>query len=630
MEPGEFSAKWYGKKGGAERANFHQFVNDFCHALALPVPDAAEGGVLGEYQFEGPVPGGSFRSLKASGFIDLYKQGCFILEAKQSYLRDGQAEPARIEGSGYDRLMRDAYAQARNYAAYLPAERPMVPFLIVADIGRAFEVYFDYAGNGRGFDPFPDPQSYRITLDQLDDPKFVKRLRAIWTDPASIDPRRLSADVSRRVALQLADVSSALERRVRDHPEQVQEASLFLMRILFCMFAEDVGLLPKDKFKGFLESSLDDDALFKRGLADLWQNMGQHHRSDRWSYAVSDTVRYFNGGLFKRADVFTLIKSDRELLLQAAKANWANVEPAIFGTLLEAALKGERDKLGAHYTPRPYVERLVRATFIDELEAEWAGIEEAARSQSAEEALSQAAAFHGKLANLKILDPACGTGNFLYVSMELLLRLELRLVMLIHDLDGSEPLRIGPHQFFGLELNTRAAKITEMVLWIGWLRNRIANDSGAIPDPVLETLATINLGKLDCFDSVVRHTLISAPESDRFLLGEPDSVDPGPPDWPEADYIVGNPPFSGGKDLRSDLGDAYAEALWRANPDVGRSADLVMHFWNRAADILTRPGTRLKRFGFVTTNSITQEFSRRVIAARLEALSVVMAIPDHP
>ena len=526
MEPGDFIAKWFGKKGGAERANFHQFVNDFCNALALPVPDAAEGGVLGEYQFEGPVPGGSFRSLKASGFIDLYKQGCFILEAKQSYLRDGQAEPARIEGSGYDRLMRDAYAQARNYAAYLPADRPMVPFLIVADIGRAFEVYFDYAGNGRGFDPFPDPQSYRITLDQLDDPDIVKRLRAVWTDPTSIDPRRLSAEVSRRVALQLADVSSALERRVRANPEQVQEASLFLMRILFCMFAEDVGLLPKDKFKGFLESSLDDDALFKRGLADLWENMGQHNRVDRWSYAVSETVRYFNGGLFKSAEVFTLIRSDRELLLDAAKANWANVEPAIFGTLLEAALKGERDKLGAHYTPRPYVERLVRATFIDELEAEWAGIEAAARDLSADEALAQAAAFHDKLGNLKILDPACGTGNFLYVSMELLLRLELRLVKLIHDLGGTEPLRIGPHQFFGLELNTRAAKITELVLWIGWLRNRIANDPDAIPDPVLATLATINLGMLDCFDSVVRHALIEVPETGRFLLGEPDSADP--------------------------------------------------------------------------------------------------------
>ena len=122
----------------------------------------------------------------------------------------------------------------------------------------------------------------------------------------------------------------------------------------------------------------------------------------------------------------------------------------------------------------------------------------------------------------------------------------------------------------------------------GWLRNRIATDPDAIDDRVLGALTTINQDDLDCFDSVVRRTVIAAPETGRRILSEPDAAHPGPPEWPEADYIVGNPPFTGGKDIRADLGDAYAEALWAANPDVGRSADLVMYFWNRAAAILTR------------------------------------------
>ena len=311
---------------------------------------------------------------------------------------------------------------------------------------------------------------------------------------------------------------------------------------------------------------------------------------------------------------------------------WTNVEPAIFGTMLEKALGAERDKLGAHYTPRKYVEFLVRKTFIDDLEGEWSAIEEQALNESAVSVIAQAIAFHDRLASLKILDPACGTGNFLYVAMELMLNLEARLIRLVRDLGGSASQRIDPRQFFGLELNTGAAKISELVLWIGWLRKRMADPDSGIPDPVLATLDTINLGYLDRFDSVVRHRIetvaVEGTSVTHSYLGDVDSADPGPPDWPEADYIVGNPPFTGGKDLRAELDNV--EALWAANPDVGRSADLVMYWWNHAARILTTPGTRLKRFGLVTTNSITQEFSRRVIAGHLGEVSILVAVPDHP
>ncbi len=633
MDAGDFIATWQGNAGGRERSNFPVFIGGLCEVLGVDPPRGpAEKGKLGVYEYEAPIRNASVRVAKQSGqtgFADLYKKGHFLLEAKQSYLKEGQSEPVRSDGSSYDQLMRGAYLQAHNYAANIDSDHPNVPFLIVCDIGRAFEVYFDWAGNGRGFEPFPDTQSYRITLDQLADENIRARLKGIWTNPDAIDPRRVAADVTRAVAVRLALVSESLEGKIRrntdltqsQRAEETQAAALFLMRILFCMFAEDVKLLPEKSFQNFLEASLENERGFERGLADLWTNMGQANRADRYAYAVETAVPYFNGGLFRDHRTFPLITGDRNLLLEASKAVWTNVEPAIFGTMLEKALGAERDKLGAHYTPRKYVEFLVRKTFIDDLEDEWAAIEELAQSDAASAVIAQAEEFHDKLAGLKILDPACGTGNFLYVSMELMLNIEARLIRLVRDLGGAASQRIDPRQFFGLELNTGAAKITELVLWIGWLRKRMADPGSGVPDPVLATLETINLGFLDRFDSVVRHKIetVTVEGSDRtqFYLGDVDSGNPGVPDWPEADYIVGNPPFIGAKYLRENLGDDYAEALWAANPDVGRSADLVMYWWNHAARILTTPGTRLKRFGLVTTNSITQEFSRRVIAGYL-------------
>lgn len=641
MEVGEFIEKWRGAKGGAERANYQEFLRNFMVALNLPsnlVP--AEAGVTGSYQFDAPIPRGALSG--ATGFADLYKRGHFILEAKQSLLKEGEIEPEFVEGNRYDRLMRGAYKQARNYAVNLPGDHPSAPFLIVCDVGRAFELYFDWNDNGRGYEPYPDAQNNRISIDQLREKKVQDLFRGIWTDISSVDPRKISADVSRIVASHLADVSDHLEGKIRrddslspaQRAEQTQEASLFLMRILFCMFAEDVGLLPQGKFTAFLERTLDNDELFRRQLEGLWINMGQAHRPDRFADAVEAVVPYFNGGLFKRATVFPLITSDREILLLAAKAQWTNVEPAIFGTMLEKALGADRDKLGAHYTPRKYVEFLVRHTFIDDLEAEWTAIEDAAQSDATGSVVERAKSFHDKLASLKILDPACGTGNFLYVSMELMLNIEGKLIRLIRELGGTVKQRVDPRQFLGLELNTGAAKITELVLWIGWLRKRMADPDREIPNPVLATLDTVNFGQLDRFDSVVRRhietVLVEGADMAQIYLGEPDVENPGTPDWPDADYIVGNPPFTGGKDLKSELGEDYQKALWAANDDVGHSADLVMYWWNKAAKILTAPDTRLKRFGFVSTNSITQEFSRRVIAQHLDKLSLILAVPDHP
>ncbi len=672
MSVDAFIARWSNLPGGAERANFQGFVYELVEALGLDRPDPAQGGVLGAYQFDGPIANASFRSTNAKGFADLYKRGSFVMEAKQSYLPpkdqrqpeifDGaDVIPLAPSGAAYDKLMIRAQGQAKNYAVNLPADHPSAPFLIVCDIGRAFEIYFDFAGNGRGYGFFPDKQSYRIPLSKLRNADTQALFRDIWNDPRARDPKLKSAEVTRDVSQRLAEVSKALEMSNRfrartlaatgQESAEVEESALFLMRILFCMFAEDIGLLPENSFKDFLADSVEDDRYFEAGLTELWAAMGQPHRGDRFSMAVRGQVRYFNGGLFENNRVFALTNADKGELLAAARRQWRDVEPAIFGTLLEQALTdSERAKLGAHYTPRAYVERLVEATIMDVLNAEWSDVQDrvTAPEVDADSARHIVHDFHDRLAALRILDPACGTGNFLYVAMEALEQLEAQVIEVRQQLGDPGEARVGPHQFFGLEKNPRAAKIAELVLWIGWLRFRIRNDPDSITDPVLARGANINFGRPGGYDAVL--------DEETGLV----------PDWPDADFIVGNPPFIGkGEPQRKALGMIYLEAMWRANPRVPKSADFVMQWWDRAAHTLVAKDTPLRRFGFVTTNSITQEFSRRVIAGYLKreegsgtpdrprgdgegeeasstssprppsrgpasSLSLVFAIPDHP
>ena len=389
------------------------------------------------------------------------------------------------------------------------------------------------------------------------------------------------------------------------------------MRCLFTMFAEDTGLLERGSFSQVLTDALEHPDAFAPMLEDLWRTMD----TGGFSALLRRDVRQFNGGLFADCHAIPLAREEIGELCAAARHDWRDVEPAIFGTMLEQALdRVERRRLGAHYTPRAYVERLVIATIIAPLQREWEetvlGTVERERTQDVRAAIRAVHEFHERLAATRVLDPACGTGNFLYVALELMKRLEGDVLEVLADLGGQEALAletatVPPQQCLGLELNPRAAAIAELVLWLGYLQWQLRN-KGAVADPVLERLE----------NTVVQDAVLAGPVEH-----------PRRPDWPEADYIVGNPPFIGGKDLRGRLGDAYATALWTAHPKINRSADFVMYWWDRAAERLTERGTRLKRFGFVTTNSITQEFSRRVMARRMAAakpVSLVMAVPDHP
>ena len=523
--------------------------------------------------------------------------------------------------------MLNAKRQAEEYARALPPSHGWPPFILICDVGHCIEVYADFTGQGKNYTQFPDRQSFRIYLEDLRKPEARERLRAIWLEPQSLDPTRTAAKVTREIAGRLAEVSKALEAK-KYPPEEVAH---FLMRCLFTMFAASVKLLPEDSFRDLLDDCRNDPSKFVPLLTDLWKSMND----GEFAASIRAKVLKFNGNLFAEAKVLPLGREEIGELYEAAQKDWHEVEPAIFGTLLEQALDpADRKRLGAHYTPRAYVERLVIATIIEPLREDWRNVQAAAETKRAAVDNNGAAdavkAFHDRLCATRVLDPACGTGNFLYVSMELMKRLEGEVLEALLDLGGQEALRglgghtVDPHQFLGLEINPRAAAIAELVLWIGYLQWHFRTRGGTPEQPILRKFKNIEVK-----DAVLTWDGCPLPQ---IIGGKETYPNPRQPAWPASEFIVGNPPFIGAKYLRERLHDPYVDALWVANPQVGKSADLVMYWWGRAAQLLEND-TAVRRFGLVTTNSITQEFSRRAIKKRLEGkdpISLVMAIPDHP
>lgn len=663
-----FISRWQGREGGQERANYALFLTELCDTLGLPHPQPASAEhQTNDYVFERIVREPGRDGVVANRRIDLYKRGSFVLEAKQSRQKGGDKEVAgqpdlfteaaprgrRGGDRAWDVLMFNARRQAEDYVRLLPPGHEPPPFVIVCDVGHCFELYANFRCDGKAFDQFPDRQTFRIYLEDLRRAEVRERLVAIWNDPLSLDPTRKSARVTREIAERLAAVSKALERQ-KHAPEEV---AMFLMRCLFTMFAEDVALLPEQSFKDVLERCERDPETFQHDVGQLWEAMDV----GGYAHAIRKKVARFNGEFFRRRTVLALGREEIGELRQAASYNWRDVDPSIFGTLLEQALDpDERRRLGAHYTPRAYVERLVVATVIEPLRQEWAtalatierkkgeiaalGIRDPRRDALYREARGIAISFHGQLCSTRVLDPACGSGNFLYVSLELMKRLEGEVIDVVEALGGQEEAtwldrqNVDPHQFLGMEINPRAAAIAELVLWIGFLQWHFRTRADTPPEPILRAFRNISVK-----DAVLAADVTLARDENGKPLtrpgpdGSPAEVHeyghPRPPEWAAAEYIVGNPPFIGGKDLRARLGDEKIEALRAAHPKMNESADFVMYWWDRAAELLTRKGSVLRRFGFVTTNSISQVFQRRVMERHLTAkkpISLLMAIPDHP
>jgi hypothetical protein len=640
----KFIQRWH-QAAGSELATAQSFVIDLCELLGVDRPHATANQ---DYMFERPLKEGHSDGSESDRRVDCYKRGHFILEAKK--LKSG------THTKNYSNTLLGAHAQAQNYARALPAAEGRPPIILVVDVGNVIQLFSEFSRTGGNYIPYPDPRSHQIKLQDLRDDKIRQRLRLVWTDPMALDPSRVNAKVTRAVAKVLASVAKSLE--ADGHP--AHKVGAFLTRCLFSMFAEDVGLLPasgegKGAFSELLQRHREHPPTLQRMLQALWANMDR----GGFSAALARDVLKFNGKLFKASQAegyaLPLTRSQIDNLLEAAQANWTEVEPAIFGTLLERALDpDERHALGAHYTPRAYVDRLVIPTVMDPLRTEWSdslaatlvlmGEHDAlsaeadqltdalAQKQKAQregkakaqteldaidklrasarakrrEAIQTVKAFHHRLCTVRVLDPACGSGNFLYVTLEHLKRLEGEVLNQLEALDDSqnslnlEGETVSLQQLQGIELNTRAAALAELVLWIGYLQwqartvgvsniaEPVVHDYGNIQnrDAVLAYDRTEPL-KDEAGNIVTRWdgktfklhpvTGLNVPDETAQVVQER-YINPRKAQWPKVHFIVGNPPFIGAKAMRAALGDGYVDALRSSWHEVPESADLVMYW----------------------------------------------------
>lgn len=667
----EFIQRWEGVTA-SELSTAQSFFIELCTLLAVAPPHPTHEQ---DYMFERPLTFQHGDGSTSPGRVDCYKRGHFVWESKK--LKQGVSQKATGKTTkAFDDALLRARQQAEDYARALPAAEGRPPFVAVLDVGHVIELYAEFTRSGATYVPFPDPRSHRITLKQLVNPAIRARLRALWVDPMSLDPTRVSAKVTRKVAAELAYLAKSLE--VDGHaPQQV---AAFLTRSLFSMFAEDVGLLPTSgpegvgSFVHLLKTYREQPDVLTKMLRVFWAGMDQ----GGFNAAIAKNVLRFNGKLFKGAEsdgyALPLSISQIDGLLRAAMANWQEVEPAIFGTLLERALDSkERHALGAHYTPRSYVERLVLPAVVEPLRFSWVNVQAAAvllareaddlegkkRDAKLEEARAVVRQFLHRLCTLRVLDPACGSGNFLYVTLEHLKRLEGEVLNQLEALGdtqnrlGLEGETVTLQQLRGIELNERAAALAELVLWIGWLQWHVRTKGlTAVAEPVVHDYgniehrdAVLTYSKTEpVFDAkgaqvmrwdgeTMKKHLVTGKDvpDENALVPLLKYVNPRPVEWPQADYIVGNPPFIGNKRMRTLLGDGYADAVRSVWPAVPESADFVMYWWNKAAETV-RNGAA-ERFGFITTNSLTMIFNRQVIEAHQSAmppLSLVFAVPNHP
>lgn len=648
----DFIARWKNTDGsGAELADFQIFIVEMCELLGLPKPDPKSDSTKdASYIFECPVDSytADGERKKSKNRIDLYRRDCFVMEGKQT--------GKKIASQGWINAMQKAKNQADNYIRSLPTNEGRPPFIVVVDVGCSIQLYSEFSQSGGIYVPFPDPSHYIITLDELADAEAQERLQTLWIAPDALDPSKYAAQVTREISGKLAELAKSLEQSGFD----VERTAHFLKRCLFTMFSEDVDLIPEGSFTELLINLKNTPEYFSDSMQSLWDTMN----SGGFEGQLRKIIPRFNGGLFKNIDPIPLTAEQIQLLIDAAKADWRFVEPAIFGTLLERALDPhERHKLGAHYTPRAYVERLVMPTIIEPLRAEWetvkVSVEIYLQQGKENKALVELRNFHLHLCEIRILDPACGSANFLYVSLEHLKRLEGEVINYIQDLSSgqsmidTEGLTVDPHQFLGLEINPRAAAIAEIVLWIGYLQwhyrihgklnlpepilrdfNNIENRDALITYDNREPMLDENDNQVTVWDGISYKISVATGER---IPDESQQVEtycyenPRKSNWPAADYIIGNPPYLGARRIRQALGDGYLQALRNVYEQVPENADFVMYWWHIAN---AKVGTgESQRMGLITTNSLRQSFCRKVVEnslADFPNLAIAYVIPDHP
>ncbi|HET6575117.1 MAG TPA: DNA methyltransferase, partial [Fimbriiglobus sp.] len=576
MTPHEFAAKWQ-KTQLTERASYQQHFLDLCDLLGQPHP--AQVDPEGKwFTFEKGVT----TSEGKQGFADVWLKGKFGWEYK--------AKHKNLEA---------AYQQLQRYREAL--ENP--PLLIVCDL-NTFVIHTNFTSYAK--------KEYRFTLADLTDPRTLNLLRLAFTDPEQLRPDKRQDQITEEVAGQF----SALARGMQARGVEPHRAAHFLMQLVFCMFAEDIQLLERGLFTTTVGNAKKDPARLSAMLADLLTKMASG------GYFGPVEVDHFNGGLFETIDVVPLEPAEIELLHQCALRDWGSVEPSIFGTLFERILDPDkRAQLGAHYTSRADIETLLRPVFLDPLRREWEAVRAEADALWAKvEAAKQKAkprgtfenhvnSFLDRLDHVTVLDPACGSGNFLYVALSMLLDLEKEVRSYLSAKTGQMTApAFQPTHLMGLEVNAYARELAQVVIWIGYLQWQHENGYPPGARPILPKLETIR--RTDA------------------VLDLSDPATPREPQWPDAEFIVGNPPFLGGKMLRSNLGDGYVDAVFKMyGKRLPNFSDLCC-YWFEKARMMIESG-RTKRAGLLATQGIRGGANRDSLARIKETGDIFFAVSDR-
>ena len=607
MTPAEFKTKW-AKFSGKESSAYVEHFNDLCRMLLLPTPVAADPTgsenfcfqkrVVKDVELSGFDKAGRVIDSADSerGFADVWKKDCFGWEYK---------------GPGED--LEKAYKQLLRYRESL--FNP--PLLVICDF-RRFIVRTNFNGTVQ--------EVYEFTNAQIDDPVNLRVLRAVLSEPDFLKPQRTTAEVTEKLARQIAGIALSLQKResveltdarTRKQHYVAQKKNLriarFLNRLVFCFFAEDTGLLPPNTFAEICKRGLDNSQLFAETLQDLFSCMAKGGR-----FGVHK-IRHFNGHLFEDATVFDLTADEIRALADAAEHDWQNIQPSIMGNLFERGLDpDQRAQLGAHYTSEEDIKTLVEPVLMAPLRREWMALRRdlvpaILRGKGSSEDRGRLADFQNKVTAVTVLDPACGSGNFLYVALQLLLGLEKEVISAAAQLGWIFKPQVTVQQLRAIELNAYAYELAQVSVQIGFLQWRRDNGFDNDRSPVLQ-----DLEEFENKDALLNETFRKKPKNLKAAQAEEHG---GQDDlfkvyteraWPACDVILGNPPFLGDKIMRRELGDSYVDEL-RAiygNRIPGQS-DLCC-YWFEKARAQVEEGN-CQRAGLLATQGIRGGANREVL-----------------
>jgi type II restriction/modification system DNA methylase subunit YeeA len=589
MTAREFIIKWKQVELKERSAAQEHFI-DLCHLVGHPTP--AELDPTGEsFCFERGVSkhGGG------DGFADVWKKGFFGWEYK-----------------GKHKDLNAAYNQLLLYRDALQSP----PLLVLCDLDRII-IHTNFTNTVS--------TRHEIPLAEIGEPRSLEILRALFFSPDKLRPGQTSEAVTRLAAEKIADIAESMRKRNLD----AHAVAHFLDRVVFCMFAEDIGLLPTAIFTRIAQTAAKEPDRFCLLVGSLFKSM-----STGGDFGV-DRIKYFNGSLFDQADVPVLTADEVSRIVAAVSMDWSAVDPTIFGTLFERGLDpSKRSQLGAHFTGREDILLLVNAVIMDPLRKEWTETRETVSclldtgkkkrdDKSEKRELSSSALkkarmessslLHGYLVwlqSVKVLDPACGSGNFLYVTLQALKDLEKEVIVFSMDngLGSYIPL-VGPWQLYGIELNPYAHDLAQMTVWIGWLQWLKLNGFGSPQEPILRAIPA----NFQCRDSI---------------MSGRDFGEVSEPDWPTVDFIVGNPPFLGGKIMRRELGDEYMKNLFSLWKDrVPAEADLCCYWFEKARAQIANG--KCKRAGLLATQGIRGGTNREVLKRIKKSGNIFWAISDR-